>query len=169
MADQQDHRSTRCASVTADGAPCRAWAVRGSQPPRCAPHGGGRAPVGAPRGNQNARTHGYYARPDVPPDGWTLETLIADVAARHESISRYIERFLADDRAAPADVARLFVVYGISASRLESLLRERQAHHQIRESIRKLVAHRSQHQADPPAQPQESGAGDLCSPEKGPQ
>jgi hypothetical protein len=38
---------------------CRAWAVRGTDPPLCASHAG-RA-VGAPLGNQNRTTHGFYA------------------------------------------------------------------------------------------------------------
>ncbi len=162
MDERQHHRSTRCAAICADGSPCRAWAVRGTQPPRCAPHGGGRAPVGAPTGNQNARTHGHYARRDVPSEGWTLEALITDVAATHQGISRYIDRLLADDQLAPADVARLFAVYATSASRLESLLRERQAHNQIRENLRKLVTHHSQHQPASLAHAQGTTAEHLC-------
>ena len=38
---------------------CRAWAVRDSNPPLCAAHGDRRG--GAPLGNQNALTHGFYA------------------------------------------------------------------------------------------------------------
>lgn len=30
----------RCTALTAAGRPCQAWAVRGSDPPRCAAHGG---------------------------------------------------------------------------------------------------------------------------------
>jgi hypothetical protein len=39
---------------------CKAWAVRGSDPPLCASHAGRK--VGAPPGNQNRRTHGFYSR-----------------------------------------------------------------------------------------------------------
>ena len=165
MDERQDHRSTRCAAICADGSPCRAWAVRGTQPPRCAPHGGGRAPVGAPSGNQNARSHGYYARRDVLSEGWTLETFIADVAARQEGISGYLEWLLADDQVAPADVARLFAFYAVSASRLESLLRERQARNQIPESLRKLVTHHSLQHTDPLAEAQGPTIDDYCVPE----
>ena len=58
-------RSKRCTAVRADGEPCRAWAVRGTDPPRCAAHGGTDSPIGAPRGNTNALKHGYYARPST--------------------------------------------------------------------------------------------------------
>ncbi len=154
MDERQDRRSARCAAICADGSPCRAWAVRGTQPPRCAPHGGGRAPVGAPPGNQNARTHRYYAHRDVPPEGWTLETLIADVAARHEGISGYLERLLADDQVAPADVPRPFALYAVSASRLKSFFCQRQAHNQIRENFRTRVTHYSLQPTDPLAEAQ---------------
>jgi len=40
---------------------CRAWAVRGSDPPLCSAHAGRSLGAGAPPGNQNARTHGFYA------------------------------------------------------------------------------------------------------------
>jgi len=40
---------------------CRAWAIRGSDPPLCSAHAGRSLGAGAPPGNQNARTHGFYA------------------------------------------------------------------------------------------------------------
>ena len=52
----------RCTALRAGGAPCRGWAVRGSDPPLCGAHGGGLAPIGAPSGNQNACRHGFYSR-----------------------------------------------------------------------------------------------------------
>lgn len=41
---------------------CRAWAVRGSDPPLCVAHAGRAVGAGAPPGNQNRRTHGFYGR-----------------------------------------------------------------------------------------------------------
>jgi hypothetical protein len=66
-------RSKRCTAVRADGDPCRAWAVRGSDPPRCGVHSGTDAPIGAPLGNANALKHGAYADPS------TLRRLAADI------------------------------------------------------------------------------------------
>ena len=37
---------------------CRAWAIRGSDPPLCSPHS---HRTGAPKGNQNNLAHGFYA------------------------------------------------------------------------------------------------------------
>ncbi|WP_346730842.1 HGGxSTG domain-containing protein [Bradyrhizobium sp. 21] len=50
-------RSQRCGANTRSGTACRAPAVHGKA--RCRMHGGARR-SGAPRGNQNARTHGEF-------------------------------------------------------------------------------------------------------------
>ncbi|MGD2148378.1 MAG: hypothetical protein PVH41_16920, partial [Anaerolineae bacterium] len=75
--------SRPCTATRADGNPCRAWAVRGSDPALCAAHGGGRSPVEAPPGNVNALRHGYYAaRPEVAggdsplPEDCTIDAVI---------------------------------------------------------------------------------------------
>lgn len=52
------HDKIRCTALTAAGKPCKGWAINGSIPPRCAPHSG---LGGAPKGNTNAVTHGFYA------------------------------------------------------------------------------------------------------------
>ena len=62
MSNQPKSHATRCTATTRGGQPCRGWAVPGTDPPRCAPHGGVAARPGAPEGNQNARTHGGYAK-----------------------------------------------------------------------------------------------------------
>jgi hypothetical protein len=59
--------SRRCSHVTTRGAPCRAYAMRNTDPPACAAHAGRNVGAGAPPRNQNARTHGFYSsvlRPD---------------------------------------------------------------------------------------------------------
>ena len=51
--------SQRCGARTRSGRPCQSPAVHGKK--RCRMHGG--APgSGAPRGNENAKTHGLYTR-----------------------------------------------------------------------------------------------------------
>ena len=49
--------SPRCGARTRDGNACRAPALDGKT--RCRMHGGARR-SGAPKGNQNARTHGLF-------------------------------------------------------------------------------------------------------------
>ncbi|WLA61119.1 HGGxSTG domain-containing protein [Bradyrhizobium diazoefficiens] len=51
--------SPRCGARTRDGDACRAPAAHGKM--RCRMHGGARR-SGAPRDNENARTHGLFAK-----------------------------------------------------------------------------------------------------------
>ncbi len=52
----------KCTAANADGRPCRAWAVRDTDPPLCSAHAGRNVGAGAPRGNQNRTEHGFYGR-----------------------------------------------------------------------------------------------------------
>jgi uncharacterized protein YjcR len=54
--------SPRCGAATRSGTTCRAPAVQGKA--RCRMHGGARK-SGAPRGNQNARTHGAFTQDGI--------------------------------------------------------------------------------------------------------
>jgi glucans biosynthesis protein len=53
------HLSPRCGARTRSNGICSAPAVAGKM--RCRMHGGAKG-SGAPKGNQNALKHGYYAR-----------------------------------------------------------------------------------------------------------
>lgn len=113
--------SQKCTAKTKAGMQCKAWAVRESDPPRCAAHGGGRAPVGAPAGNENAQTHGFYAEPDETPA--TIEDIIADLAAKQAGLSQYIDNHQVDTET----LILLLGLHGQNASRLGRLLRDRRA------------------------------------------
>lgn len=54
--------SPRCGAETRSGTACRAPAVHGKT--RCRMHGGARR-SGAPKGNQNARTHGAFTQDQI--------------------------------------------------------------------------------------------------------
>jgi len=122
--------NTRCIATNKDGSPCRAWAVRGSDPPRCSSHGGRRASAGAPSGNQNARTHGFYADEQAPlpelgdiPD--SIAEVIHDLAVKQARLSKLINGKLASN-----DIhvlARLLRLHAQTASRLGRLLRDQRA------------------------------------------
>ena len=84
-------RNIRCTHTTAKGQPCKAWAVKGSDPPTCAAHAGltsacpePRRRAGAPAANQNARTHGFYARTLSPEEMGDLVFDAADVTLDDE-------------------------------------------------------------------------------------
>jgi len=114
--------STKCNQLKDDGTPCQAWAVRESDPPRCAAHGGGKAPVGAPPGNQNAKSHGLYTADDKVP--FDLDARITDLDRRVQQLSLYIDRNLTDLQ--PDEYNTLFNLQGSLTSRLGRLMRDRQ-------------------------------------------
>jgi hypothetical protein len=113
----------RCTARTDQGLPCRNWAVRGSDPPRCGSHRGGRRPPGAPYGNRNAQIHGRCARPRPVPR--TVESVVADLAAHHA----FLTTFLPADPAYPLPtvpecvLVRLLVLYARSSLHLGRVLR----------------------------------------------
>jgi hypothetical protein len=67
--------SRKCSHTTRAGQPCRAWAVHSTDPPACSAHAGRTTGAGAPRDNQNARKHGFYARTLSPDE---IADLLAD-------------------------------------------------------------------------------------------
>ena len=88
---------TQCTATTRTG-PCRAWAVRGTDPPLCAAHAGRTAAgAGAPKGNQNAVTAGFYSRalrPDELADLVALasiDDLNDEIGAVRVTIRRVLE------------------------------------------------------------------------------
>ncbi|MGD8245648.1 MAG: hypothetical protein PVI63_10695 [Anaerolineae bacterium] len=88
----------RCEAVQADGAPCRAWAVRGSEPARCGVHGGTSAQIGAPPGNRNALKHGFYA-------GRTGEVSPSEVSPSEVSLSEVLPEDGPPGEVSPSEVS----------------------------------------------------------------
>jgi hypothetical protein len=121
--------------------------VQGSEPARCAAHGGTSARIGAPPGNQHALKHGFYvgrageeapgevSPGDIPldrvspgevsPGEWSIETVILDLCIKQAGLSRYIEVHSEDLSA--DELARFLQIHGQNASRLGRLLRDRRA------------------------------------------
>jgi hypothetical protein len=54
-------RGRPCSATTAAGKPCKAWAVRDTDPPLCAAHARRNTGAGAPPGNRNRQAHGFYS------------------------------------------------------------------------------------------------------------
>ena len=125
---------TRCTATTQAGRPCRAWAVVGSDPPRCAPHGGGARPVGAPPNNRNAEKHGLYSESHAV----SIGNLSADLADRLERFGDSIE-----DRAGEltlGQLARLLDTYSQAISRLVRIQRlQQQLHDPDRDKVARAV------------------------------
>ena len=140
--------SRRCEHQTADG-PCKAWAIRGSDPPRCSAHAGRNAGAGAPPGNQNRRTHGFYASALLPEELADLVacsgdmTLDDEIAIARVTLRRILALLSADrvhrgpeySRApegttvemTPVDYARLAALLLAGARTVARLLRDKRA------------------------------------------
>jgi hypothetical protein len=116
----------RCTATRADGSPCQAWAVHGTEPPRCAPHGGGRAPARPPDGNQNALKHGYYTDVHLP-EHCTIEAIIRMLYHKQVALDDYIDHILATGTPSIGELIHLLRIHGQNASRLGRLLRDRRA------------------------------------------
>jgi hypothetical protein len=112
----------RCGATSANGSPCRAWAVRGSSPPRCSAHREHPA-WGAPPGNRHALKHGYYA--DELPEECTIGAIIANLYQRQIQLDHYIDHVL--PTASIEEISHLLRIHGQNASRLGRLLRDRRA------------------------------------------
>ena len=110
----------RCSATTKSGQPCRAYAIRGTEPALCAIHAK-RAIGGAPEGNRNAVTHGFYARPEI-------SDVIADLAAKQAQLSQLIDACF--DNLSPytvPDLIRMLALHGQNASRIGRLLQQQKA------------------------------------------
>ncbi len=56
-----------------------------------------------------------------------IDEIIADLAAKQQRLSAYLDDLLDSDQATPAEVARLLALHAQTASRLGRLLRDRRA------------------------------------------
>jgi hypothetical protein len=124
---------------------CRAWAIRGSDPPRCSAHrGAGAHPepgpgVGAPPGNQNRLLHGFYAtilRPEELADLLVHAadtSLDAEIAITRVALRRILRMLLTGLSPGPAprpldvvDYARFSSLAFQGVATVSRLLRARQ-------------------------------------------
>ena len=109
--------SIRCSAACADGSACRAWAMRGSDPPLCAAHSGR---VGAPPGNRNAVRHGFYSRPVQEVSG--IGDVVLDLEHRITRMMDFLDE--CQDR---EEMLRATALYGQMVSRYGRLLRDKRA------------------------------------------
>jgi hypothetical protein len=84
----------KCVAMCSGGSPCNGWAVPGTDLPVRDPHGRGKQPVDAPKGDKKGRMHrSYGARDQVP---MTIDEVIADPAATQTEFSEYVNRHTVD-------------------------------------------------------------------------
>ena len=115
--------SQKCSHLTRLGEPCRAWAVRGSLPPRCAAHGG-RVPgatgpqelVGQAQVAGQAQVENQAQTREGSLD---LNAVIYDLAEKHAQVSALIDRFLESPETINlGELLRLMQHHAQTASRL---------------------------------------------------
>jgi hypothetical protein len=126
--------SRRCSHRTRSGRPCRAWAIRGSDPPLCSIHAGRNLGGGAPPGNQNARTHGFYATTFTTQEVAELlaqagaVSLEAEIACARIALHRVLRQLAAAGPEPPSqDYVKLVALAFQGARTVARLLRDNQA------------------------------------------
>lgn len=115
---------------------CKAWAIRATDPPLCAAHAHRNAGAGAPAGNQNARTHGFYSTAleleelaDLVAcaDDLSLDDEIALTRVLLRRLMEQIHRTPAGDDAEPTDYVRIAGLALQAARTVARLLRDKRA------------------------------------------
>jgi hypothetical protein len=139
-------QKVRCSYVSSDGQPCKAWAIRGSEPPCCSAHSGLNAGAGALFKDQERRTHSFYS-PALQPeeladlDACAEELSLDDEIATTRVTLRRILALLSVERAErspehpraaeggmePRDYARLARLALIGGRTVARLLRDKRA------------------------------------------
>jgi len=117
------HVSRRCSATTGVGSQCRAWAMPHTDPPLCAAHSNRRG--GAPAGNHNRQTHGFYAQPAK--ELHTIDDILTDALQKQAQLSAFIETAVATGEIDVETVTKLLALHGQNASRLGRLLRDKRA------------------------------------------
>ncbi len=134
----------KCTARTRSGPPCRAWAMHGSDPPRCAAHRGDVTRSATRRGDtpHSATCRGDMAGPEAPsapvgpdfyPEDPTAVTIDGAIAGLTDKMRRLDALIASHDQSTgaqwPPDEAliQLFGLYTQASTRLSHLLRDRRA------------------------------------------
>lgn len=117
-----------CSATTKAGQPCKAWSLHDADPPLCSSHAG-RAKGGAPAGNDNRRTHGFYIQ------AYTLDELrdllhltqepgiLEEIAAARIALRRTLNYLQTNPELTPDDFRALINLVFIGASTVARLAR----------------------------------------------
>lgn len=121
---------SQCTAMTKVGRQCTAFAVHGSEPPLCSVHLHRNDGAGAPAGNQNRRTHGFYGRYYSAEELAALEEYVADGSLDSEIgvvrvCLRRALRVLEDDGADPGLVVAVLPLVFAGGRTVARLLRDR--------------------------------------------
>ena len=125
--------STRCTATTAAGRACRAWAVRGSDPPRC------RAHAGKGTKDDGRGTDGSLSADELSAD--ELAAQIEDLDGRIERLGAYIDAHRAE--LAVGDLVRLLDLHSRMLGRVTQMRQAQNAlhgeHSALMEAVREVL------------------------------
>jgi len=113
--------SRKCSFRHRDGRTCRAWAIRGSDPPRCAAH----QEDGGPVGNKKRQSHGFQVQPVR--DLRDIDDVVEDALVKQTQLSAFIEQKVAEGEMEVKEMAKLLALHGQNAVRIGRLLRDQRA------------------------------------------
>ncbi len=116
----------KCTQLTRKNQPCQAHALKGSQPPTCSAHAKRNRGAGAPPGNQNRRTHGFYSTQYTTKElsdlvNATTPTLLDEIALTRIATRRILEQL--DQQIESTDYAKLAGLLLSGANTIARLLR----------------------------------------------
>lgn len=108
----------KCIAQTQAGQKCKGWAVGDSE--RCRVHRDEKPRPGAPKGNQNAKTHGFYSQGQSPE---TIDDVYTGLAKKQALLEQYIEIHFHE--LTVDTLISLLALHAQNASRLARILRDR--------------------------------------------
>lgn len=124
----------RCTATTTSGAPCKAWAVHGTDPPLCSTHAGRTLGAGAPYGNQNAVRHRFYCHyfnnqelADMVANLDNVDDIDDEIAIVRVMLGRLLPKLESPAELPTPELAALVPLVLNSTGRIAHLLRDRRA------------------------------------------
>jgi len=110
--------SRKCAFRHQNGRACRAWAIRDSDPPRCAVHR-------EDGSSKNQQSRGFYVEPVR--DLRDIDDVVEDALVKQTQLSAFIEQKVAEGEMGVKEMAKLLALHGQNAARIGRLLRDQRA------------------------------------------
>ena len=134
---KREGEARRCTATRTNGKPCRAWAQQDSDSALCSAHAAG----GSGRVRSAGKGHAPGPAEETPSDDAaavdlsdvgsdepiTITSVIEDLGKKQNTLSKYLDRRVDQGPVDLNELAHLFALHGLNASRLGRLLRDQRA------------------------------------------
>jgi hypothetical protein len=131
----------RCTGTRTNGKDCRAWAQQDSDPALCSAHAAGASGPVRIADRASDSNNGTRSAEEIPSGGTgavdlsrvhydtpiTITSIIEDLAKKQITLSMYLDERIAEGPVDLNELAHLFALHGLNASRLGRLLRDQRA------------------------------------------